>query len=124
MRLPTATTLTTDAPQLLEHVVAHRRHDLGTFEQARSLLGRRPVADVWVLEDLRERASAGVLAEHVADEELLLLRRAEQKADRVPALDAHVSPLDSAAAGARVRRCAPRPECGGGGHSPSPDHRV
>ena len=43
-----------------------RSDDLGTIEQASLLLGRQPVLDVLVLEDLVERAAAVVLANHVA----------------------------------------------------------
>jgi hypothetical protein len=60
-------------------VLPDRRHDLGTLEQSRALVRRRPVADVCVLEDLGERPAPLVLAQDVALEMLLAFRRPEQE---------------------------------------------
>src|SRR5262249_39657455 len=46
-------------------------------------LGRQPVADVGVLQDLRERAAALVLADHVGGDALLARRAGEEKRERV-----------------------------------------
>ena len=51
---------------LFDLLARDRSDDLGTIEQASLLLGRQPVLDVLVLEDLVERAAAVVLANHVA----------------------------------------------------------
>lgn len=53
--------------------------DLGTVEQAALLLCVEPVLDVPVLEDLREAATARVLADHVRSHAVLRTRAGEQK---------------------------------------------
>ncbi len=56
-----------------DEVVAERVHDVGPVEQPPDLLGRAPVRDVVILQDLRERAATVVLADHVLRDPLLAL---------------------------------------------------
>src|SRR6185437_10318411 len=65
-------------------LLPERVDDLGAVEQARLLLRRQPVLHVPVLQDLRQPATAAVLAGEVRDD--LLLRRAsrEEERERVP----------------------------------------
>jgi hypothetical protein len=52
------------------------------FEQTACLLGRQPVRDVVILEDLCERPPAVMLADHVLRDAFLLLRARPQKRKR------------------------------------------
>jgi hypothetical protein len=72
----------------LGHVAPDRLDDLGPVEQAGALLGAlQPVHDVAVLEDLRERAAAVVLADDVLRHALLAGRALEQEREDV--LESH-----------------------------------
>ena len=66
-----------------DRAFAERVDHLGPVEQAATLLRRRPVAHVGVLEDLAQRPAALVLADHVGREPLLLRGAREQERERV-----------------------------------------
>ena len=67
-----------------DQVVAERVHHVGPVEQTPDLLGRAAVRDVVVVEDLRQRASTVVLADHVLGDPLLALRARREERERAP----------------------------------------
>jgi hypothetical protein len=58
--------------QFLDRVLAERGDEVRSLEQPPALLRPRPVANVGVVEYLGERSPARVLAQDVADDEVLL----------------------------------------------------
>ena len=69
-------------PMRGDEVVAERVQDVRPVEQALDLLGREPVRDVGVLEDVVERAAAMVLADQMLGADLLPARTWEEEAER------------------------------------------
>lgn len=66
-----------------DDVLSERADDLGVVEQTVSLLGRRPIPDVWILEDLCEGAASPMLADHVGREPVELVGPREERRERV-----------------------------------------
>ena len=69
--------------RFLDLLAGDRAHDLGAIEETPLLLGREPVLDVLVLEDLVERATAVVLANHVPGDVLLGGALLEQEREEI-----------------------------------------
>lgn len=66
-----------------DDVLTERAHDLGPVEQPCALLGRQPVDDVVVFEDLPERSPTAVLAHDVLRDALLLRRPLKEEREQL-----------------------------------------
>jgi hypothetical protein len=66
-----------------DDVFAEGTDDLGVVQQAVPLLGGRAVANVRVLENLRQRPAAPVFADHVGCEPIDLVGAGEERRERI-----------------------------------------